>query len=100
MRETEQLVRREQETGTGTVRNRKPRPRSDPNLRAVETSLSESLGARVKITQKTPERGAMIIQYTSLRQLDRLLECLSVGAGFTPTDPREQESGPENQEAD
>ncbi len=98
VRETEELVRREQETGP--VRPRRPRRRLDPNLRAVEKSLGESLGARVKITQKTPERGAMIIQYTSLRQLDRLLEFLSVGAGFARPDPREDDPGPDNQDPD
>ena len=97
VRETEELVRREQETGP--ARNRRPRRRPDPNLRAVESSLSESLGTRVTITQKTPERGAMIIQYTSLRQLDRLLEYLSVGAGFARPETEDGDTGPDTRDA-
>ena len=85
VRETEKLARTET-TGAGAKksRTRSARQRSDANLREVETSLSEALGARVRITQETPEKGTMAIQYTSLRQLDHLLDRLTSGAGYAP----------------
>jgi ParB family chromosome partitioning protein len=53
------------------------RGRSDPNIRAVEERLSKSLGTRVSI-QPARKRGAgaITIPYSTLEDLDRILDLL------------------------
>ena len=70
VRATEALVRRLQKTKTVL----KPGPgRVDPDLRRLETELSEQLGAAVTIQQKKQGKGALRIAYDSLEQLDGIL---------------------------
>ena len=70
VRATEALVRRLRKTktvlkpGTGRV---------DPNIRRLETELSEQLGAAVTIQQRKQGKGTLRIAYGSLDQLDGIM---------------------------
>jgi len=54
---------------------KKGRPRKDPNIRALEERLSNSLGTKVKLTYRG-KKGKIEIEYYSLDELDRILEIL------------------------
>ncbi len=56
--------------------SRKGSVRRDPNLLAQERALEESLGTKIRITQKG-ERGKIEIEYFSREELKRLVEELS-----------------------
>jgi len=43
-------------------------------VRRLERSLRESLGARVELKPKRGGKGALVIHYTSLDELDGILE--------------------------
>ena len=70
VRATEALVRRLQKAKNvfkpGTSR-------ADPNVKLLETELSENLGAAVTIQQKKQGKGTLRIAYDSLEQLDGIL---------------------------
>ncbi len=71
VRATEALVRRLVEEGTKA----KPAPRQlDPNIRRLQDDLSERLGAAVKIQQEQRGRGKLVIHYSSLDELDGIIE--------------------------
>jgi ParB family chromosome partitioning protein len=68
VRETEQLVRR-------TV-NPPAKPKTvkmDPDIKSLESSLSERLGAAVTIRQQTENKGRLEISYHSLDELEGIL---------------------------
>lgn len=69
VRETEQLV------GRAEVRGRKAsrKARKDRDLQALEEALSETLGTPVRINPSKGGRGRLVIDYSSLDQLDELL---------------------------
>jgi ParB family chromosome partitioning protein len=69
VRETEALVRRLSREKAAEVQ---PSPRSDANIRKLETDLSEKLGAKVLI-QHSGGKGKLIISYNSLDELDGIL---------------------------
>ncbi|WP_295426566.1 ParB/RepB/Spo0J family partition protein [uncultured Thiodictyon sp.] len=72
VRETERLVRRLQQAG-------EPQPEPvakvepDPNVRGLQDSLAERLGARVEIQQGARGAGKLVIAYNSLDELDGIL---------------------------
>jgi len=71
VRQTEALVRRvQQETATG-----KPAGPGaiDPNIRALQDDLAERLGAKVSIAQGQRGKGKLVIEYSSLDELDGIL---------------------------
>ncbi len=72
VRETERLVRRLQQTGDPP-----PEPATkvepDPNVRGLQDSLGERLGARVEIQQGARGAGKLVIAYNSLDELDGIL---------------------------
>jgi ParB family chromosome partitioning protein len=70
-RQTEELVRRMKEPA-GT----KPAaaPGEDPDVRRLTEKLSETLGARVQILRGSGSKGRLVIHYTSLDELDGILE--------------------------
>ena len=71
MRETENLVRRLlKENGAPAAKG--PR-RVDPNIRQLETDLSQKLGARVTVEAASNGKGKLVIQYSSLDELDGIL---------------------------
>jgi len=72
VRETEQLVGRAEITGAKASR----KGRKDRDLQALEEELSETLGAGVSINPSRGGRGKLVIGYSSLDQLDEILDRL------------------------
>jgi ParB family chromosome partitioning protein len=68
VRETEQLVRK-----TLNPPKKSPKPAKDADIKQLENSLSEKLGAAVNIHQKTKSRGRLEISYNSLDELEGIL---------------------------
>jgi ParB family chromosome partitioning protein len=71
VREAEALVRRLK--GEQGDKPAKPKPEVDPNVRQLEQSLSERLGADVAIRHGAGGKGSLVIQYGSLDELDGIL---------------------------
>jgi ParB family chromosome partitioning protein len=74
VRETESLVKR---TKKEALSPPAPPKKPDPNLQALENSLKQSLGTKVKIVAKK-KGGKIEINYFSAEDLDRLLERLGI----------------------
>ena len=68
-RTTENLVRRMLARKSGRRAAAKP----DPDIRRLETQLSEKLGAAVSIRHRRGGKGTLEIRYSSLEQLDGIL---------------------------
>ena len=69
VRETDALVARLLEAPRG-----KPTPAApDANIKQLETTLSSTLGAPVKIQHGRKGRGKLIVAYNSLDELDGIL---------------------------
>src|SRR5271165_644952 len=67
------------------VANEPPKPTEpespqDPNVKAAVSDLEAALGTRVRITEKSGQRGRIEIEYYSQDELNRLYELL-IGAG-------------------
>ena len=62
-----------------SAKKKKPsgNPATDPNIKDLETSLSNRLGLKVQIVHKGDKGGEMRISYKSLEQLDELTRRLS-----------------------
>ena len=74
VRELEQQVRALQ-NGTSTVKSGKsPNKSADPDIAALERSLSEKLATRVALQHGRNGRGKLVITYHSLDELDGILE--------------------------
>ncbi|HWZ63417.1 MAG TPA: ParB/RepB/Spo0J family partition protein [Steroidobacteraceae bacterium] len=73
VRETEALVRR---LNAPTVHGADGDgvPRRDPNVERLEQELAEKLGARVAIQHSSRGGGKLVVTYTSLDELDGILE--------------------------
>ena len=73
VRETEKLVRRLQsgETVSGSARPAKP---EDPNIRSLESGLTDKLGAMVRIQQGGGGKGKLVISYNTLDELEGILD--------------------------
>jgi ParB family transcriptional regulator, chromosome partitioning protein len=70
VRETEKLVAKlQEETSTASFRRRV----SDPNIRLLQNSLAEKLGASVEIMHGNQGKGRVVIQYNTLDELDGIL---------------------------
>lgn len=69
VRETEALVRRLQKAG-GVP---KPAAREDPDVRRLQDQLSEKLAARVRVQHQASGKGKLVIEYTSLDELEGIL---------------------------
>lgn len=69
VRETENLVRRLLEKPAG----HKAVSRIDPDVRALQQQLSEKIGAKVSIQNRTPGKGRLVIEYRNLDELDGIL---------------------------
>ncbi|MDK8462486.1 ParB/RepB/Spo0J family partition protein [Marinobacter sp. SS13-12] len=70
VRQTEALVRRVQQETPGS---KKAKGEVDPNIRALQDDLAERLGARVSIDHGQRGKGKLVIEYTSLDELDGIL---------------------------
>lgn len=70
VRQTEALVRRMQQESPN---RKKTKGEVDPNIRALQDDLAERLGARVSIDHGQRGKGKLVIEYTSLDELDGIL---------------------------
>jgi len=70
VRQTEALVRRLQEENEHPKEPKKV----DPDIRRLQESLSEKIGANVDIKHSAKGKGKLIIQYSSLDELDGILD--------------------------
>jgi ParB family chromosome partitioning protein len=71
VRDTEALVRRLQSPAPSAEESN---PRPDPNIRKLESDLSEKLGAKVQVQHATSGKGKLVINYHTLEELDGILE--------------------------
>jgi ParB family transcriptional regulator, chromosome partitioning protein len=71
VRETEALVRRMTLSDTSESAST---PRPDPNIRKLESELSEKLGAKVQVQHSAGGKGKLIISYHTLDELDGIIE--------------------------
>ena len=71
VRQTEALVRRVQQEAP--AEETETRQALDPNIRALQDDLSDRLGARVSIAHGKRGKGKVVIEYTSLDELDGIL---------------------------
>ena len=72
VRETERLVRRIQQSGEGVGASVR-KADLDPNIRRLQSDLTDKLGARVQIQQGNRGGGKLVIAYNSLDELDGIL---------------------------
>jgi ParB family chromosome partitioning protein len=71
VRQTEALVRRmQQEAPTGKSGKKQE---MDPNIRHLQNDLADRLGARVQIAHGNRGKGKLVIEYSSLDELDGIL---------------------------
>jgi ParB family chromosome partitioning protein len=71
VRQTEALVRRLQQETPKKSNNRSQD--TDPNIRRLQDDLAERLGARVAISHGAKGKGKLVIEYSSLDELDGIL---------------------------
>ncbi|WP_375172512.1 ParB/RepB/Spo0J family partition protein [Marinobacter sp.] len=71
VRQTEALVRRVQQETPGKKAGKSDA--IDPNIRALQDDLAERLGARVSIAHGQRGKGKLVIEYSSLDELDGIL---------------------------
>ncbi|MBW7471736.1 ParB/RepB/Spo0J family partition protein [Marinobacter sp. M216] len=71
VRQTEALVRRVQQEKPGQKAS--GHTAVDPNIRALQDDLAERLGARVSIAHGQRGKGKLVIEYSSLDELDGIL---------------------------
>ncbi|WP_328190215.1 ParB/RepB/Spo0J family partition protein [Marinobacter sp. OP 3.4] len=71
VRQTEALVRRVQ--NENPQKKKKNQGEVDPNIRALQDDLAERLGARVSIDHGQRGKGKLVIEYSSLDELDGIL---------------------------
>ena len=55
-------------------------PLQDPNIRAAVGDLESALGTRVRIVEKTDQRGRIEIEYYSQEELQRVYETIVAAA--------------------
>ena len=75
VRQTERLVRR---AAKGPGKSPTPKPADDPNIRALEKELSDSLGVAVTVKHRDPA-GRVEIRYQTREQLDEVIDRLRGG---------------------
>ncbi|MGC1459093.1 MAG: ParB/RepB/Spo0J family partition protein [Steroidobacteraceae bacterium] len=72
VRETEAIVRRMSQSGTGKA-SADVVPAADPDVKRLEQDLSEKLGARVAIQHGRSGKGKLVVSYNTLDELDGIL---------------------------
>ena len=72
VRQVERLVKKVNEP-----REPSEKPLQDPNIRAAVAQLESRLGTRVRIVEKSPDRGRIEIEYYSQAELERLYEWIT-----------------------
>jgi ParB family chromosome partitioning protein len=71
VRDTERLV--QEELSPATIEKRSQRP-LDPDIARLQRSLSEKMGAMIRILHNSKGRGKIVIKYNSIDELDGILE--------------------------
>ena len=71
VRDTEALVRRLQTPKEEQAAE--PARRADPNIRKLESDLTEKLGAKVQVQHASSGKGKLVINYHTLEELDGIL---------------------------
>ena len=71
VRQTEQRVR---QCLAEPAVNKAPTARPDPNIRLLEETLGQQIGAPVSIQHKASGKGSLVIRYGSLDELDGILK--------------------------
>lgn len=75
VRETENLVKKTQhELNNPADANQKPEAKIDPDVKRLETTLSENFGTHVQIAHNQKGKGKVVINFGDLEQLDGILE--------------------------
>jgi ParB family transcriptional regulator, chromosome partitioning protein len=72
VRETEALVKKL--VAQPEAASQDSAPRADPNIRKLESDLSEKLGAKVAVHHSASGKGKLVISYHTLDELDGILE--------------------------
>ncbi|MFD2111128.1 ParB/RepB/Spo0J family partition protein [Thiorhodococcus fuscus] len=72
VRETEKLVRRLQQAGEAEAAGQR-QPEIDPDIRRLQSDLTDRLGAPVQIQHGARGSGKLVIAYTTLDELDGIL---------------------------
>jgi ParB family chromosome partitioning protein len=72
VRETERLVRRMLK-GSGPGSDSGKAAEQDPDIRRLQESLAETLGARVAIQHTARGKGKLVVSYNSLDELEGIL---------------------------
>ena len=75
VRETERLVKKSLSAQSG--KESRPQKKDDPDVRRLETEISEQLGAAVKIRSGKKGAGQLVIQFHSPAELEGILENLT-----------------------
>jgi ParB family chromosome partitioning protein len=70
VRQTEALVKQLQSGGPPKI----GLPKVDPDIKRLQTELSQKLGARVEIKHGAKGRGKLVLSYNSLNELDGILK--------------------------
>ena len=70
VRETEAMVRRLQKANGNPKTGTRPQ---DPDIRRLQDQLSEKLAARVRLQHQASGKGKVVIEYTSLDELEGIL---------------------------
>jgi len=71
VRDTEALVRRL--LASTDEQAAEPARRADPNIRKLESDLTEKLGAKVQVQHASSGKGKLVINYHTLEELDGIL---------------------------
>jgi len=71
VRETEELVRKLQQQSPN--QSKPSKPPLDPNIKSLQSDLSERLGAKVALIHSSGGKGRLVIQYNSLDELDGII---------------------------
>ncbi|WP_259781814.1 ParB/RepB/Spo0J family partition protein [Aestuariispira ectoiniformans] len=82
VRQTEQLAQEGKKGDKKALKKIGKKLNRDPNVEALEQSLSNNLGMKVQIASKG-EKGKLTIQYENLDQLDDIIERLNEEMGAT-----------------
>ena len=70
VRQAELLVRKFKAKKTKSVK----RPEKDADVAKLERSISDYLGAQTKIKEKAKGAGELVIEYSSLEELEGIIE--------------------------
>ncbi|MCP3137136.1 ParB/RepB/Spo0J family partition protein [Pyxidicoccus xibeiensis] len=74
VRDTERLV--QQSRSQGKKDSGKPTPKQSPQVKALVEELQRRLGTKVRLTERSPGKGTIEVDFFSYDDLDRLLKLL------------------------